>query len=1817
MRQCGSRGSCTGPPLPPPASASLQQQTGNNPCKEVRYPFGVQNDLGHVQIPHNNKAEHSLLSGADGRCSPVGAGLCTPPTFARTAQGHRLSTPSLQSTSLQCSYASSCDLTADALMLERAIRANDPLRVKRFLNIHHDKFQVNLHGSLLGKSSSEGSQSGDVEILLRKSKTLIDRLEPADVLNQQQQNQQQRAPSPGRWSQSSCSSDSSSSTFSSGGHGEVPLVFSNALHMAVEYGAVDVLRILLKYGLEPNQGGRLPAGCCVEHPVPVPQQPSSPTTTSPTRTSLTGGLSEPSPVTASLPMTHSGLSVGGVVGSLGAYGGGPSRRVSWVSAAKPERRRRATFKALSRQRSFSLESNSEMLRPWAGERRSVSLKSSPLVSPKPAPVGATSSAPLSTPSSVPRAVASSNSCPGPSESPKPPERSIFAELRRSSEIFKSILLNLSMKEQEVEDLGLEPPSPAYEPQIDVNDLLAAHDKFRFQEEELYAFSSSSESSSSSVSSLSSSDDDLETQVNPQEEADVECCSKLAVNPNLPQDKALGLTEVYSRPYLLTLPVLFLAVVRGNPTIVYLLLKYGAAVNFQDTHGNTALHLAVARDNVPWDCVVELVENGAQVSLPNRRGVTAATLAPGGLLTALQQNMIDRSWPGETASADTPTAPASVAASTMTTNRGGTPARILKKLRSNKGEVSGGEEGGSNASVGEPREISSTGSARSSLNRSPDLIKEGLVEGKKRESENRKSRGKRKWRESTRERQPSNVSEKVQAIPLANSQRGFHVLLQMSSNPEVLGFILRGLLAHISKLLKLLQQRNDQMLHRNMAALLHKLLKTALEAYGGESLEKAGPIEAERRKVELSAACCLLLKTCLTLIHGVHDLQFTAMVTINKVIDTCVVYRLAHLKVKVSDVLQHPAMLSGRKQTFKDSSEELEGKQDGAAGTKRAKGKTAKRLGSVWRHAAGEHLEQVRRTLAAEIVEHEESVIDVLSSVHAMSVLNILHNALTLYKRVIGSKQQCTPSQRWRHCSYHCLQLLAARALLFMVEGATVQSQLAQEPQLRILAAALDSTHDPQLLVLVLQIVATLAMDPANHRALTDQGLPDVLSQLLLPSDEWYYTNHSTKYARYVKHHVARILVYLGFQHRVNLRFSVYDILQDDAPPPTPLLESVEDTYIINTSAPPSSVSCGLSKSLLGVSVESAVICVLKAIESSLSQAATADNTTLHWVLSGHSYYSHTMSLIQHQERRVPQDPSSSGFVQCFLACYPCVLSPVILLRLLLHRLLTTAAHLQRWKSCTSRSSFASAAHEVPRSPRSRASSTDTEPSTLRNRRKVNLTVDCTGFGSDHAGGAAAAGHRPIERVGSLVPRDSIGSVSGLEPAMQAIFAFSHILRTRSKESIHSGESSDGRLSPSDFRPLAAFNLHYHQKTRSSFRFSSLRHSNKQRSKSHANITKVLHNPDAVGHRETPEQEILAFQKQLQNLPDFDSPEGGGGAGGGPGGVGDSIERPHLRPRSRSMPRVTYEGSRYLTLPEHTWAKIPRGRSAGALGLQADHHPPTVNLHCCSSPELPIDNYCVPMFLWNDAWTYRSSICFGNVYCNLRAYFPISNSGPIRNKLPSPVSTPLEERRVSNGAATVHQPSSVSTAGPNSRRSSLSPSDRAARRRDSPACVGLEIPPWHRAILSFIEEWLRVSRIELERNPAVCRELRDVMAKISPLGTPYQQWCAEFRQEFPVLMKDPDLESADDLEETNKEYCYVSPLFLDKIRVSSRNCVLAYRFPSDPYDASSASIRLSLPKTRLLCAHVCRDISSDVGPKEIYKGHFTVDVSFVSCRRSSF
>jgi hypothetical protein len=80
-----------------------------------------------------------------------------------------------------------------------------------------------------------------------------------------------------------------------------------------------------------------------------------------------------------------------------------------------------------------------------------------------------------------------------------------------------------------------------------------------------------------------------------------------------------------------------------------------------------------------------------------------------------------------------------------------------------------------------------------------------------------------------------------------------------------------------------------------------------------------------------------------------------------------------------------------------------------------------------------------------------------------------------------------------------------------------------------------------LLCIILQAVACIALDPGNHGALTDADMPDTLMQLLLPSDEWYYTNHSTKYARYVKFHAARVLVYMGLFQRLGGRIDLFDL----------------------------------------------------------------------------------------------------------------------------------------------------------------------------------------------------------------------------------------------------------------------------------------------------------------------------------------------------------------------------------------------------------------------------------------------------------------------------------------------------------------------------------------------------------------------------------------------------------------------------------------------------------------------------------------------------
>lgn len=63
----------------------------------------------------------------------------------------------------------------------------------------------------------------------------------------------------------------------------------------------------------------------------------------------------------------------------------------------------------------------------------------------------------------------------------------------------------------------------------------------------------------------------------------------------------------------------------------------------------------------------------------------------------------------------------------------------------------------------------------------------------------------------------------------------------------------------------------------------------------------------RNKVDDAARrLCMILEVSTILLQGGHSLQFTAMLTINKIIDTCSTLRMAHHKTKLSTLHQDSA-----------------------------------------------------------------------------------------------------------------------------------------------------------------------------------------------------------------------------------------------------------------------------------------------------------------------------------------------------------------------------------------------------------------------------------------------------------------------------------------------------------------------------------------------------------------------------------------------------------------------------------------------------------------------------------------------------------------------------------------------------------------------------------------------------------------------------------------------------------------------------------------------------------------------------------------------
>lgn len=161
------------------------------------------------------------------------------------------------------------------------------------------------------------------------------------------------------------------------------------------------------------------------------------------------------------------------------------------------------------------------------------------------------------------------------------------------------------------------------------------------------------------------------------------------------------------------------------------------------------------------------------------------------------------------------------------------------------------------------------------------------------------------------------------------------------------------------------------------------------------------------------------------------------------------------------------------------------------------------------------------------------------------LLNLIQSRLETHKKELNNRVKCVPSIRTIQCSNHCSAVLASRllSLLFNLSNSFQTKFLNDNTLLNVIIDLLNPNNDPHLLCLLLQSLGHLAINPLNHDTLLKYSdLPDTLMSLVLPSDDLYYTNQTTKFAKYVKHLATRVLVYLGLFDKVSNKCNLFDIL---------------------------------------------------------------------------------------------------------------------------------------------------------------------------------------------------------------------------------------------------------------------------------------------------------------------------------------------------------------------------------------------------------------------------------------------------------------------------------------------------------------------------------------------------------------------------------------------------------------------------------------------------------------------------------------------------
>lgn len=219
------------------------------------------------------------------------------------------------------------------------------------------------------------------------------------------------------------------------------------------------------------------------------------------------------------------------------------------------------------------------------------------------------------------------------------------------------------------------------------------------------------------------------------------------------------------------------------------------------------------------------------------------------------------------------------------------------------------------------------------------------------------------------------------------------------------------------------------------------------------------------KYELFIQLSKLLTAALELLRGGQTLHFTALSIVNRIIDMCIV----HKNYEIPSALSHSTIREYLDQGSSDTLHKSP-KHSGNNAAKHEEGCGAstafKRPFANFQKGGNHDTHSDKTDEGAEmgklhlLPQFNFSPLEILTSYNPSQILSILHNSITMHKRIIGTRQKCTPSTRLRTCTHHCLQILSARILVVMSHGSYVQHRIIADGHIKTLVEALDPNHDP-------------------------------------------------------------------------------------------------------------------------------------------------------------------------------------------------------------------------------------------------------------------------------------------------------------------------------------------------------------------------------------------------------------------------------------------------------------------------------------------------------------------------------------------------------------------------------------------------------------------------------------------------------------------------------------------------------------------------------------------------------------------------------------